>query len=184
MQVFRDLILMIMAIYKKDKNKLNLACLCVAVLMLGACSHPLQVSKPQLVAEPDSVSLMLADAAGKASKALETLASVEQHRTPQAAVSTIPNAPAELRRGMTVQWVGPVEPLAAEIAKKTGYQFLMLGDKPAAPVVVSVDATNKQIIDVLRDIGLQMGKRADLKVDAVRRVIELQYAPTIGGKSG
>lgn len=154
------------------------------MLMLGGCTSPLLLSRPQLVAEPDSVSLMLAEAADKASKSLETLASVEQYRSPQAAVSTIPNAPLELRRGMTVQWVGPIEPLAAEIAKKCSYSFKTIGDKPAAPVIVSVDATNKEIIDVLRDLGLQMGKRADLKVDATRRVIELQYAPIIGDRSG
>lgn len=152
--------------------------------LLSACAYqPQKVSKPQLVAEPDNVSLMLADAAGKAAKSLETLASIEQYRTPQGGISTIPNAPQELRRGMTVQWVGPVEPLAKAIADKAGYQYTVLGDQPPAPIIVSVNAQNKQIIDVLRDIGLQMGQRADLKVDGGRRMIELQYAPTIGSQN-
>jgi len=156
----------------------------LCLLTISACAYqPQRVSKPQLVAEADTVSLMLADAAGKAAKSLETLASIEQYRTPQGGVSTIPNAPVELRRGITVQWVGPVMPLAKALADKTGYQFMALGDVPPTDVIVSIDANNQQIIDVLRDIGLQMGQRADLKVDGNRKVIELQYAPTIGLKS-
>jgi defect-in-organelle-trafficking protein DotD len=166
-------------------HKTSFRILVLALIMgVSACSYtPKKVSKPQLVAEPDPVSLMLADAADKASKSLETLASIEQYRTPQGGVSTIPNAPAELRRGMSVQWVGPAEPLIKTIADKASYEYIVLGDQPPAPIVISVDAQNKQIIDVLRDIGLQMGQRADLKVDGARRVIELQYAPAIGAQT-
>jgi defect-in-organelle-trafficking protein DotD len=171
-------------IEKAVKNGLILPLLGGIVLSVAGCAYqPQKVSNPQLVAEADTVSLMLAEAAGKAATSLEALASVEQYRTPQAVVSTIPNAPQELRRGMTVNWVGPVEPMAKAIADKTGYQFNAIGDVPPAPIVVTVNAQNKQIIEVLRDMGLQLGGRGTLNVDANRRVIELQYAPTIGAKS-
>lgn len=171
-----------MIVQAAKKTSLKLALL-VCIWGVSACTYtPQRTSKPQLVAEPDSVSLMLADAAGKAAKSLETLASIEQYRTPQGGISTIPNAPAELRRGMSVQWVGPAEPLIKAIADKASYQYVVLGDTPPAPIVISIDAQNKQIIDVLRDVGLQMGHRADLKVDGARRVIELQYAPAIGAQ--
>lgn len=145
--------------FRAVKSKVLKSIMGVTFLVaLSACAYqPRQVSKPQLVAEPDRVSLMLADAAGKAAQSLETLASIEQQRTPQASVSTIPNAPQELRRGMTVQWVGPVAPMVKAIADRAGYQFVTLGDSPPTPVVVTVNAQNKQIIDVLRDIGLQLG---------------------------
>lgn len=163
----------------KNKTLLGAASLFLAATVLSGCGMQKMtpMSKPQLVAEADTVSLMLAEAAGKASRALETLASVEQYRTPQAGVSTIPDAPAELQRGMSVEWVGPAEPLVSEIARRSSYKFVALGDKPSTPIIVSVYAQNKQIIDVLRDAGLQMGQRANLNVDAQRRVIEIQYAP-------
>lgn len=153
------------------------ACACV----LGACSsQPLFVRTPQVVASPDKVSAQLAEAADRASVALETLAAVEQARSPGIAVAPIENAPAELRRAITVNWVGPVEQITKTLADRAGYSFNIVGNTPATPVVVSLDVENKPVIDVLRNIGLQLGMRADIRVDGTRRVVEVQYAPNAG----
>lgn len=151
--------------------------LVILAVVLTGCSggRGLGVENPQLVASPDEVSLMLANAADKASKSLEKLAAIEQTRTPTPDVAPISDAPIELRRGLTIEWVGPVEPLARKVANKATYSFMVLGDRPPAPVVVTLDVENRRIIDVLRDIGLQMGSRADIRVDANQRVVELQY---------
>lgn len=154
-----------------------------ALLMLTACGANIAPDKkynPQIVAAPDKASMLLAEAADRASVALETLASVEQARSPGIAVAPIADAPAELRRAMTVNWVGPVQPIARTIADRAGYAFIVLGDTPPVPVVVSIDAENMPIIDIMRDIGLQLGQRADLKVDAGRKAVELHYAPVTG----
>ncbi len=151
----------------------------VCVSALAACTSGRPV-EPQLVASPDTVSLMLAEAADKASSALETLAAVEQARTPAAEVGNIPDAPPELRRAMTVNWIGPVEPLARRVADRAGYTFMVIGNPPPVPMLISIDVQNRPIIDILRDIGLQMGLRADLKVDARRKAVEIQYAPHSG----
>lgn len=135
----------------------------------------------QLVAEPDGVALRLADAADRASTALETLASVEQARTPGAVVTSIPDAPAELRRTISVDWVGPIEPVAQRLADRAGYKFQTLGEKPPVPIVVSLKTVQKPVIEALRDLGLQSGRRADIVVDAQRRVVEIAYAPVTGG---
>lgn len=140
-------------------------------------------TKPQLVAEPDKTTLMLADSAERATKALENLASVELVRTPSAAAAaaTIPNAPMELQRPVTFNWAGPVEPVAKDIAGWAGYSFRTVGDQPPAPIIVTLDIYNQPMIEVLRDIGLQMGSRADLKLDANRRTVEIIYASTVNG---
>ena len=135
---------------------------------------------PQIVASPDSVSALLAESADRASNALEALAAVEQARTPAANMSPIANVPAELRRTITVNWVGPIEPIAKTLADRAGYGFLELGNKPTVPVVVSIDAENSRVVDVLRDIGLQLGVRGDVKVDAQSRMVEIYYAPNAG----
>lgn len=166
-------------------------CLSVVIVLavggvpLTACEHiseRVKPGKPQMVAQPDSVNVMLADAADRATRALETLASVEQYRSPAPSVATIPNAPTELRRGVTVEWNGPAEPMVEALTAKTGYTYQTFGAKPPVPLVIALKTTNRPAIEVFRDIGLQLGGRANLKVDAARRVVELYYGP-IGGSS-
>ncbi len=135
---------------------------------------------PQIVASPDTVSSMLAESADRASTALETLASVERARTPAVSMSPIAEVPVELRRTISVNWVGPIEPIAKTLADRAGYGFLVLGNAPSIPVVVSVDAENTRVVDVLRDVGLQLGMRGDVKVDAQSRMVEIYYAPNAG----
>jgi defect-in-organelle-trafficking protein DotD len=155
-----------------------IACACV----LSACStaQPIFNRTPQVVASPDKVSAQLAEAADRASVALETLAAVEQARSPGIAVAPIESAPPELRRAITVNWVGPVEQITKTLADRAGYSFNVVGNTPSTPVVVSLDVENKPVIDVLRNIGLQLGMRADIRVDGTRRVVEVQYAPNAG----
>jgi defect-in-organelle-trafficking protein DotD len=148
-------------------------------LMVSACALPGNVDQ-QLVAEPDPLALRLAAAVDKASASLETLASVEQARNPGAAVASVPYAPQELRRTVTLKWIGPVEPIMQRLADRAGYEMMVNGDLPPAPVVITLDVRQKMVIDVLRDVGLQAGMRADVVVDPERRVVELNYAPVSG----
>lgn len=159
----------------KTISILSAFCLTLAV---SGCMRA-QVDQ-QLVAEPDSIGLRMATAVDKASSALETLASVEQARNPGAAVAAVPYAPQELRRTVTVKWVGPIEPVMQRLADRAGYQMQVNGDLPPAPVVVTLDVRQKMVIDVLRDLGLQAGQRADVVVDPERSIVELNYAPVSG----
>lgn len=147
------------------------------LISVSACAYvPRHNAQPQLVAEPDSVDLMLAEAADRATRALETLSAMEQTQMPIKAIATVPNAPQELQRAVTFDWTGPVEPLVEELTRKAGYQYGIIGNRPALPITVTMRATNKPLINVFRDIGIQMGARADLKVDGQSRMIEIQYA--------
>lgn len=148
-------------------------------LAVAACA-PMTKIDQQLVAEPDPVSLRLASAVDRASAALQTLASVEQARHPQAAIQTVPVAPPELRRTVSLEWVGPIEPLTRRLAERAGYQVQVNGDMPPVPVVITVQAKQKSVIEVLRDVGLQAGRRADVVVDPERKMVELNYAPVSG----
>lgn len=156
--------------------------LSVALLGLSACetSAPVKVKDPQLVAQPDKVSMMLAQAADRASTALEDLAAVEQKRTPAASVAAISDAPIELRRAVTINWVGPVDQITKMLADRAGYQFVKLGAEPATPVVVSVAATNEPVIEILRSVGLQLGARANVHVNSANKIVELSYSPVTG----
>lgn len=153
---------------------------CLSLASLGACTTSKIQRDPQVVTSPDKVSLMLAEAADKASNALKTLAAVEQAKSPAVAVQPIHNAPSELMRAITITWVGPAEGLVKKLADRASYTFIAVGDKPPVPLTVNIDAENKPVIDVLRDAGLQFGMRADIKVDSVRQMVEIHYAPVTG----
>ena len=151
-----------------------------ALLALSACA-PIQKVDHQMVATPDPVSLRLAAAVDKASSALHTLASVEQARNPGVEVQAAPYAPQELRRTVSVDWIGPIEPIAKRLADRAGYEFQVNGDVPPSPLVVNVQAKQKAVVEVLRDIGLQAGLRANIVVDPTQRIVELNYAPVSDG---
>jgi defect-in-organelle-trafficking protein DotD len=145
------------------------------LLVLTSCAY-MPIAQPQMVAEPDTADLMLADAADRATRALETLSAMERTQLPAASQAAIvPNAPQELRRAVTFDWVGPVEPLVEELTRKSGYRYNVIGKEPATPIIVTMSAINKPLINVFRDVGIQLGARADIKVDASTRMVELQY---------
>jgi defect-in-organelle-trafficking protein DotD len=152
----------------------------VALAFIVSACTPVTKRDQQLVAEPDPISLRLAQAVDKASAALQTLASIEQARSPGTAIQSVPYAPQELRRTVSIEWTGPVEPLARKLADRAGYQLQVNGDAPPTPVIVSVRASEKSVVEVLRDIGLQAGQRADVAIDPERRIVELNYAPLSG----
>ena len=143
-------------------------------------SYVVRGQNAQLVAAPDRVTAMLAEAADRASVALETLAAVEQARSPNIAVGPISEVPPELDRAVTINWIGPVEPIAMKLADRAGYAFQTVGNPPPVPIVVSLDVENKPVIDILRSLGLQLGVRADIRVDGERRMVEVHYAPNTG----
>lgn len=156
--------------------------LAVVLMMAGCQGNPVRIDNPQLAADPDKVSAMLAQAADRSSKALENLAAIEQTRAPQVNMAPPADLPAELQRGVTVNWVGPVANVAKMMADRASYSFRVLGDEPPTPIVVTIDQENVPIFDVLRSIGLQMGNRGDINVDAANRTVELTYAPVSPSK--
>lgn len=136
-----------------------------------------QTQPPPQPAQADPAFAMLAESASRVSTAFRELADIEAARTPSVGDPTIGEAySAEFAQPISVTWAGPVEPLLEEVAARAGYTFGVLGDRPASDLVVRVDAHDKQIGDLLRDIWVQFGGRADLIVDEVKRRIEVRYA--------
>ncbi len=145
-----------------------------SALILAACA--INPPNPQLVAEPDNVTLRLAQAADRAANALDQLAAIEQTRTPTDLPPLAASAPPELRRSVTVNWIGPIEPLVRQLADRASYELKLTGNAPETAIISSVNVRNAPVIEVLRDVGLQLGSRAALKVDANLKIVELSYA--------
>lgn len=162
------------------RSILKTALITSVMLSLSACGSSVKHfsgSEPQMVAEPDNVSAMLADAADRVATSMEKLAAIEHKRTPGIETAPVDDAPIELRRAISVSWIGPVEPMLQALADRSSYNFFVLGVAPPVPAVVSIDAENKPVIEVLRNIGLQLGTRADVHVDGNKKTIEIRYAP-------
>lgn len=149
--------------------------LLLAGLALSGCMSP--VVTP-VAAEPDLVGTRIAQATEKASEALNTIAGIEQQRTPiKATDEDYSAASPALTQPITVRWSGPIEQMAQTLAARAGLGFKVIGTRPSSPVTINVDVYQSPLMDVLRDIGLQAGNRADLTVNSRSNVVEIRYAP-------
>lgn len=146
------------------------------VLTLTSCSSAYYYSKPIKEKNPDPSAVKLAEAATSISHSLQRLAEIETATHPAA---TLPPPPNPSLTGMdqliSVDWTGPVEPLLKRIAKASRYRVRALGIPPAIPVIVSVTAQDTLLSDVLRNIELQIERKARIKTYYRSRVIELRY---------
>lgn len=75
-----------------------------------------------------------------------------------------------------VDWTGPIEPLVRKLAQMTDYKIKVLGSAPAIPIIVSISQEKAVIADILKNAGMQAGKRANIVVFPANRVIEIRYA--------
>ncbi len=149
--------------------------LCAAAL--AGCMWAPEAPLPAPAALPvDPAEMRLVEAAERAERALASLARTLPAPDPEAALPGLDSVPEALRRPVTLDWAGPLETLAAALARRAGYRFLVAGRPPARPLIVAVEADGKPLIAVLRDAGLRAGTAATLTVDAARETILLDWA--------
>ena len=140
-------------------------------LIISACASPPEASNPS------STEASLAEASYDVSHSISNLSEVAQASHPQPNLEAPPSAASYNMAQLTsVDWSGPVEPLIKQLANASNYQLRVLGTQPAIPVLVTVYAKNTLLADILRDIGYQCGRRANLVIFPDTRVIELRYA--------
>ena len=154
----------------------------VAAILLAGCAddteHTILPPSVPIAAQPDIVSVKLAQAADKAAQALDVIANIEQTKNPDVPKleKSYDRAPENLSQPITVRWSGPVEQMIYVLANKAGYKMHVKGRVPEVPIVVHLDVYQKPLIHVMRDIGLQMGSRADLIVNQEKDYVEVIYA--------
>ena len=158
--------------------------LCAAVLsgpLAGCASWTPGPPAVQVATAPDPAETLvpemrLVEAVERAERALASLARTVPAQDPESRLPDARSVPAALRTPVTLDWTGPVEALADELARRAGYRFAEAGRPPARPLIVSVEADGEPLIAVLRDAGLRAGAAATLTVDAERRTILLDWA--------
>ncbi len=154
----------------------------IAVSFVGCSTRKLVVSTNNVVPtlpyqiNADDAEIKLAEAAVSVSRSIDCLAEIEKAAHPCLRMPPPIDAP---RFGLacpaSVDWVGPVLPLIKRIAEATHYCVRVLGKEPAIPIIVSVNSKNTPFADILRNISLQIYKKACIVVYPSSRVIELRY---------
>lgn len=151
--------------------------LILAGSLLVGCAN-LGGTMTPVAAEPDVVSTRIAMAAEKAAAALDTISGIEQTREPQLPPQPdYSTASPALTQPITVKWAGPIEQMAETLAARAGMKFRSSGNRPSVPLLINLDVYQKPLIEVLHDLGLQAGRRADLSVNSSNNTIEIRYAP-------
>ena len=149
--------------------------LLVAVFVSGCVLRAPVPEATAPAARPDPAEMRLIEAAERAERALASLARALPAPDPASGMPSASSLPAALKRRVTLDWVGPLETLAEDLARRAGYRFLAAGPAPARPAIVAVQAENELLLAVLRDAGLQAGGAAVLTVDAARQTVLLDW---------
>ena len=159
------------------KSTRGMALLLIALALAG-CSSATGSSTSPIATEPDLVSTRLAQAAEKAAKAMDTISGIEQERSPQISLANnFADASPALLQPITIKWSGPIEQITETLAVRAGMHFQSIGNLSGVPLVVNLNVYQKPLIEVLKDVGLQAGRRADISVNNVSNTIEIRYAP-------
>lgn len=144
---------------------------CVAIL--SACATP-----PPTQAAPDSTLVALDRSAAAVSNSITALAEVEQYDR----FKRVPNQPrvyeqvADMTQVVTMPWDGPVEAAVRQLAQQAGYTLKVAGRPPVIPVLVQLTKEPATISDLMRNVGLQAGSRADVLVYPGQKIVELRYS--------
>ena len=124
----------------------------------------------------DPAETLLTEAALRAERTFVALARARSTEDPLADTPLPRIVPAALLANVTLDWTGPLQTLAEELARRAGYRFLAAGPVPARPAMVAVRTKDAPLIAALRDAGIQAGRAARLTVDADRRIVRLDWS--------
>lgn len=149
-----------------------------ALVMTSACAAMDRGGQATNVEAEDPAVLRLVEAATRAESALIALAHARDGGSMHASPPRV--VPEELLQKVSVDWIGALESLAADLARRAGYRFTESGPPAVRPLLVTIHASGTPLVLVLRDAGLQAGDAARLVVDARAREVRVERAPAGG----
>jgi defect-in-organelle-trafficking protein DotD len=153
--------------------KYNMVTIAICALLLSACASSPPPPQPNINATESS----LAEASYSVSRSVVDIAETVQAAHPMPRLGTAPNPTLYGMGGLTtVDWSGPIEPLLKQLARASNYRFVVLGTRPAIPVLVTIYSRNTMLGDIIRNVGFQAGERATVVVFPESSTIELRYA--------
>ena len=127
----------------------------------------------------NQVQTSLTNAASQTQSSLAELSAIEKMRfqTDDTLPLSNVNDPA-LNQLITIKWYGPIEPLLAQVASISGYQFETFGKAPFSPILINIDDTSnpESAISILRNADVQAGLNAQILIFPAQKIISLRYA--------
>jgi hypothetical protein len=152
-----------------------------ALVTLSACAT--DQGRPTVMSQPAwdtharaHIDDKLGESSRRAATALETLAMIQRTRTePPASSIDETLLPPELARQATVEWNGPAHELVQQVARNIGYAFMVQGNPPPIPPMVSVSAVDLPVAKILETTSLQVVSFATINVDPNAKRIEFRY---------
>ncbi len=123
----------------------------------------------------DPAEARLAEAVLSAERSLSLIAETRSAEADLRVPDVPENVPPELLLKVTLDYIGPLEELARQLAAGAGYGLVTAGRPPPAPVLVEIEADDTPLIHIFRDAGMQAADRALLTVDAGRMTVRLDW---------
>ena len=118
----------------------------------------------------------LTRSANSISNSLQKIAAIEKATHPKIKLDP---GPAPETVGManlvSIDWNGPAEPLLKRLTSSCNYKLTIIGKKPTIPLLISVDSHNQPIATVVRNIGFQIQRNANIEIFSKRKILELRY---------
>lgn len=172
-------------IIAKKPMKINNILIFGLMAVITGCSQPKEninytyVATPRVPAETDrgDAQVQIAEASTAIGSSLEELSAIQLATNPRASLPPLNPAALGMTEVVSVNWNGPAEALLDKIALLSGYRLQILGEEPAIPVLVSINANNQVLAQVLQNVIYQVQSKADVVVNTSRRIIELRYHP-------
>ena len=138
--------------------------------------------KPAPPSTPDPALLAIQAATQDIQYSWNRLALQQQSDRPPVRPFPEPTDNSELALRVDLDWVGPIETLARYLGGKVGYEVRIIGGRPTAPVMISIDVEAWRVYDVLVTAGLQGGTQAGIVLKPNKRIIEVVY-PGLEGRA-
>lgn len=176
------------------KQFLHIKLLLLLVVLLSGCSTDRARPTPSVMAntvDPDKTfkDAVLAMSEG-VKKSLRAMAEIKNAQM-KSSISQESMArlewenniiPPNLGTQVSMDWNGTPEQPLQMISDYTGYKFVSSDQKPNIKPVVMIHSNSRPAIDILRDIGNQLGKVAKVRILASSKTIKLIYTADNSGQ--
>lgn len=156
------------------------------ILALSACSDSTPISRLQVqYMTTNAAPIMKTDTKAQAQLA-QASASIDQSAQQDASIQLATHPEAKVAPGLdpatthmtqisSLNWYGPLQPLLAKIAVTAGYQLRVLGNEPATPILIVINAQQQPLATILQNTIYQAAGKANVNVYPSTKIIELRY---------
>ena len=95
--------------------------------------------------------------------------------SPESAKALLEKTPVGLENKYTGKYIGELEPLMERLANASGWRIQKATGVRVAPVTVAINAQDRTVYQILRDLGSMVGDSVDIVVSVPDKTLRLRY---------